>query len=235
MALKGAVFKGTVLKGIILNTIITQQERNDFYKVLYGRRDVRSEFLPDSVADEVLERILQAAHHAPSVGFSQPWNFILLRDQQIKQSIHRLHQEANAEAAEMFADKRQQDYRQIKLAGILDAPINICITCDRERGGSVVLGKTHQPEMDIYSTVCAVQNLQLAARAENIGVGWVSIMDKQKLKSLLKIPERIEVVAYLCIGHVSQFYDEPELQVKGWKDRTDLAGLVSTDQWDPKN
>jgi 5,6-dimethylbenzimidazole synthase len=235
MAPKGAVFKGTVLKGIILNTIITQQERNDFYKVLYGRRDVRSEFLPDSVADEVLERILQAAHHAPSVGFSQPWNFILLRDQQIKQSIHRLHQEANAEAAEMFADKRQQDYRQIKLAGILDAPINICITCDRERGGSVVLGKTHQPEMDIYSTVCAVQNLQLAARAENIGVGWVSIMDKQKLKSLLKIPERIEVVAYLCIGHVSQFYDEPELQVKGWKDRTDLAGLVSTDQWDPKN
>jgi 5,6-dimethylbenzimidazole synthase len=235
MALKGAVFKGTVLKGIILNTIITQQERNDFYKVLYGRRDVRSEFLPDPVADEVLERILQAAHHAPSVGFSQPWNFILLRDQQIKQSIHRLHQEANAEAAEMFADKRQQDYRQIKLAGILDAPINICITCDRERGGSVVLGKTHQPEMDIYSTVCAVQNLQLAARAENIGVGWVSIMDKQKLKSLLKIPERIEVVAYLCIGHVSQFYDEPELQVKGWKDRTDLAGLVSTDQWDPKN
>jgi 5,6-dimethylbenzimidazole synthase len=235
MALKGAVFKGTVLKGIILNTIITHQERNDFYKVLYGRRDVRSEFLPDPVADEVLERILQAAHHAPSVGFSQPWNFILLRDQQIKQSIHRLHQEANAEAAEMFADKRQQDYRQIKLAGILDAPINICITCDRERGGSVVLGKTHQPEMDIYSTVCAVQNLQLAARAENIGVGWVSIMDKQKLKSLLKIPERIEVVAYLCIGHVSQFYDEPELQVKGWKDRTDLAGLVSTDQWDPKN
>jgi 5,6-dimethylbenzimidazole synthase len=232
---KSMALKGTVLKGIILNTIITQQERNDFYKVLYGRRDVRSEFLPDSVADEVLERILQAAHHAPSVGFSQPWNFILLRDQQIKQSIHRLHQEANAEAAEMFADKRQQDYRQIKLAGILDAPINICITCDRERGGSVVLGKTHQPEMDIYSTVCAVQNLQLAARAENIGVGWVSIMDKQKLKSLLKIPERIEVVAYLCIGHVSQFYDEPELQVKGWKDRTDLAGLVSTDQWDPKN
>ena len=218
-----------------MNTIISQQERDDFYKVLYGRRDVRSEFLPDPVADDVLERILQAAHHAPSVGLSQPWNFIVLHDQLIKQSIHDLHQQANAEAAEMFTEKRQNDYRQIKLAGILDAPINICITCDRERGGSVVLGKTHQPEMDIYSTVCAVQNLQLAARAENIGVGWVSIMDKQKLKSLLKIPERIEVVAYLCIGHVSQFYDEPELQVKGWKDRTDLAGLVSTDQWDPKN
>jgi 5,6-dimethylbenzimidazole synthase len=214
-----------------LNTIISQQERDDFYKVLYGRRDVRSEFLPDPVADDVLERILQAAHHAPSVGFSQPWNFIVLHDQLIKQSIHDLHQQANADAAEMFTDKRQNDYRQIKLAGILDAPINICITCDRERGGSVVLGKTHQPEMDIYSTVCAVQNLQLAARAENIGVGWVSIMDKQRLKTLLKIPKRIEVVAYLCIGHVSNFYDEPELQVKGWKNRTDLANLVSIDQW----
>ena len=215
-----------------MNIIISQQERDDFYKVLYGRRDVRSEFLPDPVADDVLERILQAAHHAPSVGFSQPWNFIVLHDQLIKQSIHDLHQQANADAAEMFTDKRQNDYRQIKLAGILDAPINICITCDRERGGSVVLGKTHQPEMDIYSTVCAVQNLQLAARAENIGVGWVSIMDKQKLKTLLKIPERIEVVAYLCIGHVSHFYDEPELQVKGWQSRADLVDLVANNQWD---
>ena len=214
-----------------MNTTISQQERDDFYKVLYGRRDVRSEFLPDPVADDVLERILQAAHHAPSVGLSQPWNFIVLHDQLIKQSMHDLHQQANAEAAEMFTEKRQNDYRQIKLAGILDAPINICITCDRERGGPVVLGKTHQPEMDIYSTVCAVQNLQLAARAENIGVGWVSIMDKQRLKTLLKIPKRIEVVAYLCIGHVSHFYDEPELQVKGWKNRTDLANLVSIDQW----
>lgn len=214
-----------------MNTIISQQERDDFYKVLYGRRDVRSEFLPDPVADDVLERILQAAHHAPSVGFSQPWNFIVLRDQKIKQSVYDLHQKANTDAAEMFADKRQKDYRQIKLAGILDAPINICITCDRERGGAVVLGKTHQPEMDIYSSVCAVQNLQLAARAENIGVGWVSIMDKQKLKSLLKIPKRIKVVAYLCIGHVSHFYDEPELQVKGWQSRTDLVDLVANDQW----
>lgn len=122
-----------VSKGTVLNTIITQQECDDFYKILYGRRDVRSQFLPDLIAEDVLERILQAAHHAPSVGFSQPWNFILLRDQQIKQSIHDLHQQANTEAAEMFVDKRQQDYRQIKLAGILDAPINICITCDRER------------------------------------------------------------------------------------------------------
>lgn len=122
-----------VSKGTVLNTIITQQECDNFYKVMYGRRDVLSELLPDPIDEDVLERILQAAHHAPSVGFSQPWNFILLRDQQIKQSIHDLHQQANAEAAEMFVDKRQQDYRQIKLAGILDAPINICITCDRER------------------------------------------------------------------------------------------------------
>jgi len=215
-----------------LNTPVTEQERDSFYKVLYGRRDVRSEFLPDPITDDCLERLLQAAHHAPSVGFSQPWNFIVLRDQQIKQSVHDLHQQANAEAAAMFADKRQENYRALKLAGIVDSPINLCITCDRDRAGSVVLGKTHQPEMDIYSTVCAVQNLQLAARAENIGVGWVSIMDKQKLKTLLKIPDRIEVVAYLCVGYVSHFYDEPELQVKGWDSRANLADLVATDQWD---
>jgi len=215
-----------------LNTPVTEQERDSFYKVLYGRRDVRSEFLPDPITDDCLERLLQAAHHAPSVGFSQPWNFIVLRDQQIKQSVHDLHQQANAEAAAMFADKRQENYRALKLAGIVDSPINLCITCDRDRAGSVVLGKTHQPEMDIYSTVCAVQNLQLAARAENIGVGWVSIMDKQKLKTLLKIPDRIEVVAYLCVGYVSHFYDEPELQVKGWESRANLADLVATDQWD---
>jgi len=214
-----------------LNTPVTEQERDSFYKVLYGRRDVRSEFLPDPITDDCLERLLQAAHHAPSVGFSQPWNFIVLRDQQIKQSVHDLHQQANAEAAAMFADKRQENYRALKLAGIVDSPINLCITCDRDRAGSVVLGKTHQPEMDIYSTVCAVQNLQLAARAENIGVGWVSIMDKQKLKTLLKIPDRIEVVAYLCVGYVSHFYDEPELQVKGWESRANLADLVATDQW----
>lgn len=215
-----------------MNKPVTEQERDSFYKVLYGRRDVRSEFLSDPVADECLDRILQAAHHAPSVGLSQPWNFIVLRDQQLKQSIHDLHQQANTEAAKMFTDERQQEYRKIKLAGILEAPINLCITCDRERSGSVVLGKTHQPEMDIYSTVCAVQNLQLAARAENMGVGWVSIMDKKKLKVLLKIPDRIEVVAYLCVGYVSHFYDEPELQVKGWARRDELANLVSNDTWD---
>ena len=112
-----------------MNTPVTEQERDSFYKVLYGRRDVRSEFLPDPITDDCLERLLQAAHHAPSVGFSQPWNFIVLRDQQIKQSVHDLHQQANAEAEAMFADKRQENYRALKLAGIVDSPINLCITC----------------------------------------------------------------------------------------------------------
>lgn len=212
--------------------LINKQERDNFYKVLYGRRDVRSEFLPESIPDDCLQRILQAAHHAPSVGFSQPWNFIVVSDQQIKKSIHDLHQQANIEASNMFSDERSKEYRRLKLAGIVESPINICVTCDRYRGGEIVLGKTHQPEMDIYSTVCAVENLQLAARAENIGVGWVSIMDKNKLKKLLKIPPRIEVVAYLCVGYVSDFYDEPELQVKGWESRTDLKTLVANNQWD---
>ncbi len=213
-------------------TLINKQERDNFYKVLYGRRDVRSEFLPEPIPDECLQRILQAAHHAPSVGFSQPWNFIVVRNQQIKQSIHDLYAQANEEASNLFTDDRRQAYLRLKLAGIIESPINICVTCDRQRGGKVVLGKTHQPEMDIYSTVCAVENLQLAARAENIGVGWVSIMDKNELKTVLNIPQRIEVVAYLCLGYVAHFYDEPELQVKGWQDRTELNHLVAENKWD---
>ena len=214
-----------------MNQIITPEERESFYKVLYGRRDIRGQFLADPIDGDCLMRILQAAHHAPSVGFSQPWNFVVIRDQSVKQNIHQAFDEANQQAAKMFEGERRSQYQSLKLQGILDAPINLCITCDRSRGGPVVLGKTHQPEMDIYSTVCAVQNLWLAARAENIGVGWVSIIEQQRIKDVLKIPDSITVVAYLCMGHVSHFMDEPELKSKGWEDRADLGGLIFENAW----
>ena len=114
----------------------------------------------------------------------------------------------------------------------MDAPINICVTCDKDRAGPVVLGRTHMPEMDLYSTVCAVQNLWLAARAEGLGMGWVSILDPGQLKDVLGIPERVQPVAYLCLGHVSHFNDEPELQKKGWRKRLDLADLTVFDGFD---
>ena len=210
---------------------ITPQAREHFYDVLYGRRDVRGQFLADEIPDEVLTNILHAAHHAPSVGLSQPWNFILIRDPQKRQKIYEAFVSANDEAAQMFEGERRNKYQSLKLQGILDTPLNVCITCDRERGGPVVLGKTHQVEMDLYSTVCAVQNFWLAARAENVGVGWVSIIEKETLSELLNLPDGVVPVAYLCIGYVSEFLKKPELELAEWEKRTQLKEMIFTDSW----
>lgn len=202
------------------------------YTTLFTRRDVRSQFLPDAIPDDVLARLLTAAHYAPSVGFMQPWNFILVRDAATRQSLHQAFSEAHLEAAAMFPDEQRDKYQRLKLAGILDAPLSLCITCDRERAGKVVLGRTHMPEMDLYSTVCAVQNLWLAARAEGLGVGWVSIFQRERLHQILGIPDNIQVIALLCIGYVSHFEATPELQTKGWRKRLPLESLVMENQWD---
>ena len=215
-------------------TKITEQEKQGFNRVLYNRRDIRSHFLPDLVDETVLLDILTAAHHAPSVGFSQPWNFIVIKDSNVKQKVFEAFSEANLEAEKMFSGERKDLYQSLKLQGILDAPINICITCDRSRGGKVVLGKTHQADMDLYSTVCAVQNLCLAARAENIGVGWVSIIKRETLNHILKLPDNIVPVAYLCVGHVSSFPEIPELETKQWEVREQLKKLIYTDEWGNK-
>lgn len=211
------------------------EERNAVYRAIFTRRDVRSQFLPQSIPDEVLSRILTAAHHAPSVGFMQPWNFLLVQSPQVKQKVHAAFARANAEAATMFPDEKRQLYSQLKLEGILQAPLSICITCDRERTGPVVLGRTHMKTMDLYSSVCAVQNLWLAARAEGVGVGWVSIFNQDELQEALGIPKRITIIAYLCVGYVSHFYDQPELEKAGWLPRLPTESLVYFDQWGEQN
>lgn len=206
-------------------------ERDAVYKCIANRRDVRGEFLPDPIPDEVLARILGAAHQAPSVGFMQPWDFIIVRDAAVKRSIHAAFEIAHAEAAVMFEGERARAYRALKLEGIIEAPVGICVTCDRSRSGPVVLGRTHQPEMDLFSAVCAVQNLWLAARAEMVGVGWVSILHRERLRAALGIPETILPVAYLCLGYVSHFRRRPELQSKGWLPRLPLGDIVWFDRW----
>lgn len=211
--------------------VFSPSERQALYDIIAARRDVRNEFRPDPVDPAALRRVLEAAHAAPSVGFMQPWNFILIRDQERRARIHDAFAAANAEAAEMIEEERRQTYRALKLEGILTAPLNICVTCDRTRGGKVVLGRTHQPEMDLYSTVCAVQNLWLAARAEGIGVGWVSIIDPRDLARILRIPPHVEIVAYLCVGHVTDLFDQPELAARGWRQRLDLDSLVLDEEW----
>ncbi len=206
-------------------------EREAVYHAIMTRRDVRSQFLPDPLPDDLVTRLLTAAHHAPSVGFMQPWNFILVKSAEVRARVRDAFLAANEEASRMFTGERQEKYRSLKLEGIVQAPLGICVTCDPTRSGSVVLGRTHNPRMDSYSTVCAIQNLWLAARAEGVGIGWVSIFREGDLKKILGIPDHIEVVAWLCAGFVDQLYEEPELAVKGWRQRMPLEELVFHDGW----
>ena len=205
-------------------------ERAAVYRAIFERRDCRR-FLPDPLPDDVVGRLLLAAHHAPSVGFMQPWNFLLIRSVEVRSRIKAAFDRVNARAAEQFPGPRGEAYRALKLEGLLDAPLNLCVTCDRARHGPVVLGKTAQPEMDLYSTVCAVQNLWLAARAEGVGVGWVSIIDPADLRAILELPDPVVPVAYLCLGRVAEFPAAPDLQRFGWLDRIDLIPLIFEDRW----
>lgn len=210
---------------------LSDEDRRGLYRTILSRRDVRGQFLSDPVPDEVLARVLVAAHYAPSVGFMQPWSFILVRSPEVRARVKAAFEAANAEAAALFPDDQAASYRALKLEGILDAPLNLCITCDRDRVGPVVLGRTHMPEMDLYSTVCAVENLWLAARAEGLGVGWVSIIEPARLQDILGLPDRVVPVAYLCLGKVSHFLAKPELASKGWRQRLALSDLVAMDRW----
>ena len=209
----------------------TRDERDAVYKAIFTRRDVRSQFLPHPVPPVILHRLLLAAHHAPSVGFMQPWNFIIIKDNDVKREMKSAFSRASAEAADRFEGQRPALYRSLKLEGIAEAPINLCITCDRERDGPVILGRTHNRDTDLYSTVCAVQNLWLAARAEGLGVGWVSIFHDADIRRILALPPHVVPVAYLCIGYVEELHQTPELEARGWRKRLDMQSLIFSDRW----
>ena len=217
--------------GLMSVAPFSSAERDAVYRAIFTRRDVRSQFLSDAVPNEILAQVLTAAHHAPSVGFMQPWNFLVISGQGVKDQIRGAFQKANAEAALLFPDEKRVLYQSLKLEGITQAPVNLCITCDRERGGPVVLGRTHNRDTDLYSTVCAVQNLWLAARAEGLGVGWVSIFNAADISAILNLPDHVVPVAYLCLGWVKELHTSPELETKGWRKRLDLQTLVFQDQW----
>jgi 5,6-dimethylbenzimidazole synthase len=209
----------------------SRSERDAVYRAIAERRDVRAEFAPDAVSDEVLERILGAAHQAPSVGLSQPWRFIVIRDTATRRAVHAAFERANAAAANAYDEPVGERYRALRLAGILDAPVNICITCDDAPARGRGLGRQTMPETARYSTVCAIQNLWLAARVEGIGVGWVSIADPADLRALLGIPAHIAVVAYLCLGHVRAFAPVADLVRDGWEARLPLADVVDRERY----
>ncbi|RFA25541.1 5,6-dimethylbenzimidazole synthase [Alkalilimnicola ehrlichii] len=206
-------------------------ERHGLYRAIRERRDVRSQFLPDPIPPAVLARLLQAAHHAPSVGFMQPWDFVVIESREVREAVRAIFERENEKAAERFSGDKGVLYRRLKLEGILESPVNLCITCDRSRGGPHVLGRNTILETDLFSVCLAVQNLWLAARAEGVGVGWVSILDQGELAKTLQLPQEVYPVAYLCLGYVSEFLSRPELEAKGWRARLPLHELVHRDVW----
>lgn len=213
----------------------SEAERRGVYRAIYERRDIRTKFIPDPISSAVLGRILDAAHHSPSVGFMQPWDFIVIRDAAVRQAIHASFLEANRLAAETYKGERRELYDHLKLEAIRETPLNLCVTCDRSRQKGAGLGRRTDPATDLYSTICAIQNLWLAARAESLGVGWVSILDFDRLRSVLAIPSHIVPVAYLCIGYVSEFPASPELETAGWETRESLLRLIHFDTWEGRD
>ena len=214
----------------------TDEEKKGFYKVIYSRRDVRSHFTSRSIKDDVLSRILNAAHHAPSVGFSQPWNFILIKDISTKKKIKDSFEEEKNRSSKLVEEPKRTKYLSFKLEGILESPINLCVTYDPSKFGPFVIGRSSIPEAGLYSVCCAIQNLWLAARTEGVGLGWVSILSNDTLKEVLELPEHVVPIAYLCLGYVDDFAQKPDLETAGWLPRLDLKDVVYFEKWqDTKN
>ncbi|MCY0883091.1 MAG: 5,6-dimethylbenzimidazole synthase, partial [Acidianus infernus] len=188
----------------------------------------------DPIPDEVLAKILLAAHLAPSVGYSQPWNFIIIKDENIKRKVKEEVERQRLRYRELLDEGRRKLFDTIKIEGIMEAPINIAVTCDPSRFGPHVLGRITMPETCNYSTVLAIENLWLAARAENLGMGWVSFLDKNRIKEILGIPSNVEFIAYLTLGYVIKFPERPELEEKGWNYRLPLSEVVFEDRWGNK-
>jgi 5,6-dimethylbenzimidazole synthase len=219
--------------GLVNGSDFTVAERSAVYRAIALRRDVRAEFLPDPVDDEVLTRILGAAHQAPSVGLSQPWRFIIVRDLGTRTAVHASFTRANAEAALGYEHSTGEHYRGLLLAGILEAPVNVCVVCDEDPARGRGLGRRTMPETARYSAVCAIQNLWLAARVEGLGVGWVSILDPSDLRTQLAIPTQFTVVAYLCLGYVSVFAPVADLERDRWEARVPLSDVVHYERYRP--
>ncbi|MEU0849891.1 nicotinate-nucleotide--dimethylbenzimidazole phosphoribosyltransferase [Streptomyces flaveolus] len=201
-------------------------EREAVLKVMRERRDIRNGFRSDPIPHEVLLRVLEAAHTAPSVGHSQPWDFVVIRSADTRRAMHELAMRQRDAYAKSLPKGRAKQFKELKIEAILDTPVNIVVTADPTRGGRHTLGRHTQPQMAPYSSALAVENLWLAARAEGLGVGWVSFFDEREMVRALGLPEHLEVVAYLCVGYVDEFPDEPELMQAGWSKRRPLSWVV---------
>jgi 5,6-dimethylbenzimidazole synthase len=206
----------------------TTEEIAAVYRLMAARRDMRH-FLPDPLDDALVERLLGAAHLAPSVGLMQPWRFIRIRNRELRARIHALVEIERVNTARALAE-REDEFMRLKVEGILDCGELLVAALSHGRENHV-FGRRTMPEMDLASVACAIQNLWLAARAENIGMGWVSLFDPEALRLLIHMPEGSRPVAVLCLGYVPAFYPRPMLEEVDWAHRFDLKTLVQTDYW----
>ena len=209
------------------------EEQAAIYKVIRERRDMRH-FLPTPVDSAVLQKILTAAHHAPSVGLMQPWRFIRITDVKIRQAIHKQVDAERIKTAlaigECETNARMSEFLRLKVEGILECgEILVATLCDKRENN--IFGRRTMPEMDIASVSCAIQNMWLAARAEGLGLGWVSLFDPIELAQLLNMPADAKPIAVLCLGHVASFYKEPMLVETGWKTEKPLLEMLMENSW----
>ena len=207
----------------------TDEQLAGVYRAIHERRDMRH-FRCDAIDEDILQRLLEAAHAAPSVGLMQPWRIIRIADVERRKALHELVEQERQQTAAALGE-HSDEFMQLKVQGILDcAQVWVVTLMDqRERH---IFGRRTLPQMDLASASCAIQNIWLAARAENIGVGWVSIFDPEDVRHYLEMPEGAEPVAILCLGHVDQFYEEPMLIQEGWAQRGTLDDYVMNDRWD---
>jgi 5,6-dimethylbenzimidazole synthase len=201
------------------------------YDAIHRRRDVRAEFTGEPIAEDVLLRVLEAAHAAPSVGHSQPWDFVLVRDRALRSRfVEHVRTEREVFAASLEGE-RAETFSRIKVEGVLESSLGIVVTYDASRGGPAVLGRHAIADAGLYSTCLAIQNLWLAATAEGIGVGWVSFYREQFLADLLHVPAGVRPIAWLCIGAVSELQTTPDLERHGWRQKRPLEQAIHLDRY----
>jgi 5,6-dimethylbenzimidazole synthase len=207
---------------------------NDIYDVIHRRRDVRAQFTGAPVAEPTLRRVLVAAHAAPSVGLSQPWDFVIVRDRTIRAAFYAHVQQERTVFAETLDGDAADRFARIKIDGVLESSLSIVVTYDPQRGAPAVLGRHAIADAGLYSVCLAIQNLWLAATAENLGVGWVSFYREPYVQDLLGIPEGIRPVAWLCLGPVSHLHTTPDLERQGWRSRRPVDAVLHQDRWSVK-
>ncbi len=208
----------------------TLEDQRRLQEILMHRRDVRgNRFLPTPIPSDAINTILQAATLGPSVGFSQPWEFVIVESKATRQKIVESFQVENDKAKATFSEDKQALYSQLKLEGILESPINIAVFYTPST--EPVLGQNTMAESGEYSVACAIQNMWLMARALNIGMGWVSIINPDTVKTILNAPPKHKLIGYLCLGYVKAFLDQPELETLQWEERKSMESVVFYDTY----